>query len=76
MHAPVLGVLAPAEHTYLGIPGPWLHGLLLAVAIAAFVWSVRDESVPLIGAIVSLAAVLGLVWLLWRSKERFQTGGS
>ena len=59
---------------------PWMHPwaalYTTQVAIAAFVWSVRDESVPLIGAIVSLVAVLGLAWLLWRSKQRFQTGGS
>jgi hypothetical protein len=58
---------------------PWMHPwaalYTTQVAIAAFVWGVRDESVPLIGAIVSLGAVLGLAWLLWRSKERFQRRG-
>jgi hypothetical protein len=58
---------------------PWMHPwaalYTTQVAIGAFVWSLRDESVPLVGAIVTLGVVLGLGWLLWRSKERFLTGG-
>ena len=57
---------------------PWMHPwaalYTLQVAIGSFVWCVRDESVPLVGAIVTLVAVLALVWLLWRSKGRFVTG--
>ena len=58
---------------------PWMHPwaalYTTQVAIGAFVWSIRDESVPLVGAVVSLGAMLGLAWLLWRSKGRFQKGG-
>jgi hypothetical protein len=58
---------------------PWMHPwaalYTTQVAIATFIWCLRDESVPLVGAVVSLVAMLGLAWLLWRSKERFQKGG-
>jgi Fe-S oxidoreductase len=34
-------VLAPAEQSYLGIPGPLLQFALLAVALAAFAWIIH-----------------------------------
>ena len=55
---------------------PWMHpwaALYTAqVAVATFVWSFRDDSVPLVGAIVLSGVVLGLAWLLWQSNDRFQ----
>jgi hypothetical protein len=53
---------------------PWAALYTLQVAIGSFVWCIRDESVPLVGAIVTLVAVLALVWLLWQSKDRFVAG--
>jgi hypothetical protein len=52
---------------------PWAALYTVQVAVGTFVWSVRDESVPLVGAIFLSGAILGLVWLLWRSKGRFET---
>ena len=40
MRAGLLSALSPAEHTFLGLPGPVLQGLLLLVAAAAFGWIV------------------------------------
>lgn len=38
MIAPILSTLAPAEQTFLGIPEPVWHAILLAVALGVFAW--------------------------------------